>query len=162
MPAITLHQPWASLIADKHKTVEVRSHRGFACLIGKRIGIHAARRVDWAAWAAVLRCGNEAAADCLRWAGDWATRGITTRECGCAMMPLGAIVCTAFVRAFAPMPPGYCREALCDAAPGDYGLLLEEVRALTPPVPARGRQGVWYVQTGAPIVRHIVPAGVKT
>ena len=42
--AITLHEPWASLIIDGHKTVETRSWAPPVNLIGHRIAIHAGKR----------------------------------------------------------------------------------------------------------------------
>ena len=41
MPAITLHQPWASLISLGYKTCETRSWRPPRDLVSKRIAIHA-------------------------------------------------------------------------------------------------------------------------
>ena len=45
MKAITLHQPWATLIADGAKTIETRSWRPPQTLIGQRIVIHAGKRL---------------------------------------------------------------------------------------------------------------------
>lgn len=44
LPAITVWQPWASLIALGVKTIETRSWPAPDRLVGQRIGIHAARR----------------------------------------------------------------------------------------------------------------------
>lgn len=46
MKAISLHQPWASLIMLGAKRVETRSWQPPAALIGERIAIHAAKRID--------------------------------------------------------------------------------------------------------------------
>ena len=43
MPAISLHQPWASLIAYGVKTIETRSWRPPTKFIGQRIAIHGAK-----------------------------------------------------------------------------------------------------------------------
>ena len=43
MKAITLHQPWASLIAHGVKTIETRSWAPPRRLIGQRIAIHAGK-----------------------------------------------------------------------------------------------------------------------
>ena len=45
MYAITLHQPWASLVAQGVKTIETRSWPAPARLIGQTIAIHAGKRV---------------------------------------------------------------------------------------------------------------------
>ena len=42
--AITLHEPWASLIASGHKNVETRSWKPPWAVIGQRIAVHAAKR----------------------------------------------------------------------------------------------------------------------
>ena len=44
MKAITLHQPWASLVASGHKTIETRSWAPPLNLKGQRIAIHASKR----------------------------------------------------------------------------------------------------------------------
>lgn len=43
MKAISLHQPWASLIACGTKTIETRSWKAHESVIGERIAIHAAK-----------------------------------------------------------------------------------------------------------------------
>lgn len=49
MKALSLHQPWASLIAEGVKTIETRSWRVPVPMIGQRFAIHAAR-TDRACW----------------------------------------------------------------------------------------------------------------
>ena len=44
MKAITLHEPWATLIAAGKKTIETRDWKPPAYLLGERIAIHAGRR----------------------------------------------------------------------------------------------------------------------
>ena len=44
LKAISLHEPWASLIASGHKTLETRSWRPPKRLVGCTIAIHAAKR----------------------------------------------------------------------------------------------------------------------
>ena len=44
MKAITLHQPWASLIASGAKRIETRSWKPPDSLIGTEIAIHAGKR----------------------------------------------------------------------------------------------------------------------
>ena len=46
MKAISLHQPWASLIIMGVKRCETRSWKPPDALIGQRIAIHASKRVD--------------------------------------------------------------------------------------------------------------------
>ena len=51
MRAVTLHQPWASLIAHGYKTTETRGWPAPQALVGSRVAIHAAkrrpRRTEW-------------------------------------------------------------------------------------------------------------------
>ena len=44
MRVLSMHQPWASLVADGVKTVETRSWRPPASVVGERIGIHSTQR----------------------------------------------------------------------------------------------------------------------
>ena len=44
LKAISLHEPWASLIASGHKTLETRSWRPPKRLVGCTIAIHTAKR----------------------------------------------------------------------------------------------------------------------
>ena len=68
MKALTLHQPWASLIADGRKAIETRSWPPPRTLIGKRIAIHAGKEID---------------------------RPLFDRWLAGQSVPLGAILCTA-------------------------------------------------------------------
>ena len=146
--ALTLHQPWASLMALGHKTTETRSWPAPKTLVGSRIAIHAAkrrsRRDEWNDRVA------EAVAD--------------------IDLPLGAIVATArvdgcarvlsdgFAKLSEPADPGkvwvvdrfgqeYMDAYRMDSDPyGDYSegrwvWLLSRVRRVEPPVEATGRRG---------------------
>ena len=44
MRVLSMHQPWASLVAEDIKTVETRSWRPPAGVVGGRIGIHSTQR----------------------------------------------------------------------------------------------------------------------
>lgn len=50
MKALTIRQPWASLIALGVKTIETRSWKAPDTLIGERIAIHAAKRRPSPCW----------------------------------------------------------------------------------------------------------------
>jgi len=47
MYAITLWQPWATAMAAGFKTIETRPWPAPKNLIGQRIAIHAAKRLNW-------------------------------------------------------------------------------------------------------------------
>ena len=133
MRALTLHQPWASLIADGRKAVETRSWAPPVALLGERIAIHAGKVVD------------------KYYADDWYA-GFP--------LPIGCVVCTAVL---ADM--GQIRQELLGKSVmvqwwragllehpvdpyGDFALSrwlwrLDDVEAVSPPIPARGHQGIW-------------------
>ena len=140
MYALTLHQPWATLIADGRKRIETRDWPPPHVHIGTVIAIHAGKTVDQ---------------DYARYVG--LDVGITT----------GAVVCTAFlsaaVRVKEVTPAGYVvfndargavdewfREGVKADSYGDFALgrwiwNLKDVRRLDHPVPMRGRQSLWKV-----------------
>lgn len=101
MKAISLWQPWASLIACGAKPYETRSWSPPRELIGQRIAIHAAKKVDKGAadFAEELLYGQHKdggfdLADKLA-ASFGATPGTLLGAFGMAVMPVGCIVCTA-------------------------------------------------------------------
>ena len=149
MYAITLHQPWATLIALGIKTVETRSWPAPERLLGQVIAIHAGKRV--------VRRPGECIERELRahWIEDWSRT-----------IPTGAVVATATLAGMArveyvdPISGRAMHEAVtetgCAAGRGRTGIdpwgdfsagrwlwFLDHVMALREPVPAVGRQGFW-------------------
>jgi len=104
MKAISLWQPWASLIACGAKPYETRHWAPRRELIGQRIAIHAAKKVDPGAraFAEDIICGrlgddHDARHD-LAVKITETTRGIPDKLMGVfgqVVMPVGCIVCTA-------------------------------------------------------------------
>lgn len=101
LPTLTLHQPYASLIAERVKWIETRGWPAPEALIGQTIGIHAAARAprrddpvgDWLPY----RAGD---------AGPWRMQHYATGVPGApdeVTLPLGAIVATARLTACVPM-----------------------------------------------------------
>ena len=146
MKAITLHQPWASLIADRRKTIETRSWVPPKRMIGRRIAIHAGLKVD-----------NEAA-----------------KKWGYRKLPVGAVIATAqlaaayrVVRVVDISAGGsaggglaVCVSAYAKSEPmfldideyGDFGVgrvlwKLDDVEC-TMPVAAIGKLGLWDLESG--------------
>lgn len=125
---ITLYQPWASMIAQGHKTIETRGHRKFAKLVGATIAIHAGRKFD------------------TRGALEIQDRyfAIPTQSFG---YPAGAVICLADVFAFTPLTAHHARQSLLlprYLEPGKlWGLFLNNVRTFRAPVKCNGSQGVW-------------------
>lgn len=129
MKAITLHQPWASLIACGAKKVETRGrwhykHRG-------PVLIHASREEDRAA-SADLRL-------------ELAHVGLVLPE----ELPLRAVVAVAHLSYVVVMDTALIAkqprtELLCgDWRPGRFALGLADVRPLPTPFAARGAQGLF-------------------
>ena len=148
--AITLHQPWATLIALGIKTVETRSWAAPGRLLGQTIAIHAGRRV--------VRQPGEAIERELRvhWGDDWRLN-----------MPMGAVVATATLAGMARVEhvnpvTGHAvhdigTETGCAVgaartridpwgyfSSGRWLWFLADVKALPEPAPAVGRQSFWH------------------
>ena len=130
--ALTLWQPWASLIAGQVKEYETRSwatpHRGL-------LAIHAAKREPTFVY------------------GDL---GVTPDDLP-EPAPLGVVVCLARLVDCVPSErlcadegfEGSQEDRLGDFSPGRYGWKLEIVEVYDPPIPARGAQGLWEWQAPA-------------
>lgn len=124
--ALSLWQPWASLVARGVKRHETR---GWATPYRGPIAIHAAKTLDRAGAPERL---------CLSALGlDW------SRDC-----PLGAIVAVADLTdclAAASVAEAVTRadHAAGNFAPGRFAWRLDNVRALTRPIPLTGRQGLF-------------------
>jgi hypothetical protein len=131
LKAISLWQPWATLIALGHKRFETRSwgtsYRG-------PIAIHAAKR-------------QLAGDDC------YILDELSTAH-GLKLpfnedLPFGAVVATATLADVLLMTPDLIQEQtaleldLGNWQPGRYAWRLEDVRRLGHPQPARGSQGLW-------------------
>lgn len=139
MKAITLHQPWASLIVEGVKKIETRSWLPPKQVLGKQIAIHAGRTI-----VTDLHPDTEKAIVWL-YGPDWVHQ-VSTR----------AVVCLARVssagRVVANLENGNVlledgRKVPKDPH-GDYRLgralwFLSEVEPLKQPAPARGFQGFW-------------------
>ena len=149
MYAITLHQPWASLIALGIKTVETRSWAAPVRLLEQSIAVHAAKLVVREPGPAID------AAMVGRMGEDWRR-----------VIPTGMVVATAtlagmarvervnLVDGYAAHEPGTeaggaigkgrtCIDPWGDFSPGRWLWFLTEVRPLPEPVPAIGRQSFW-------------------
>jgi len=130
MKAITLWQPWASLVGWGYKTIETRTHNRFASLEGQQIAIHAGKKFD--------KDWKEQVCECV----DHALflRIISSLKfCG---IEAGSIVCVARVKEARRLTIEDNSRALCDCE-GKYGLVLEYIRPVT--FPAKGKQGIWNV-----------------
>ena len=138
MKAIILYQPWASLIAMGEKRIETRSWKRDS-LLGSAIAIHAG-----------LRFAPEHRALCRT---DPFRAALVRHGLDEASLPLGAVVAIARIANFRPtleIVTGMDADerAFGDYGPGRWGWALVEVGPVTPPIRARGWQGVWEWRDG--------------
>lgn len=135
MRALSLWQPWASLIALGEKKIETRDwatkYRGPLLIhaAATKRGIHESRtsRVIWE----TLVCQCNVAADDLPLGAIVAVVDLVDVDDADTLLHRTSRRGTSNERAFG----GY--------GPGRVGWLLDNVRALSHPVPSRGRQRLW-------------------
>ena len=128
MKALTLWQPWATLIVMGQKRFETRSWKRDN-LIGERIAIHAAMRPTKDLPRALVQ--------------ELVAFGLDPLD-----LPLGAVLGTAVVIDFHQtevIAPSLTRREIAfgDYAAGRWAWRFDDVELLPKPEPARGRQGVW-------------------
>ena len=138
MKALTLLQPWASLVAMGVKEFETRSwwtsHRG-------ELAICASASTPRKVFQDACR-GSSIIRDAL------GLEGYDQGEGGIAL-PSGAVLCTVDVEDCYEMSPDLCDEASARVretgvwAPGRYAWKLVNVRRLVYPIPVKGFQRLW-------------------
>jgi hypothetical protein len=150
IPAITLWQPWASLIAAGAKPYEWRGWPAPARMVGRRIAIHAGaravRRNELAELLLDLKSAGEARTSLI----VAIARPLLERwHTSPGMLPLSSVVCTAVLGK--PITAAtYAAEHGMSPADSDridhtkWGWPLTEIEPLEPFVPARGAQGFWW------------------
>ena len=160
MKAITLTQPWATLVAIGAKCIETRSwstpYRG-------PLAIHAAAGLGPVGGLRGLQrlCDRVEFANAL-WAGG-IRKGPPPDDAWADRLPFGAIIavcdlvdCVAIVhrwqeqliqqrdnRWFVSPPITSPEYAFGDYTPGRYAWLLDTVQPLPEPIPAKGQLGLW-------------------
>ena len=152
MKALTLHQPWATLIANEVKTIETRSWAPSPSLIGERIAIHAGRTV--------ANVGLPQAVEDLLVA-------LTDSHAWWQKIPTGVILATAVLDHFwqvgrvengiatGKVSNGDADRSvqvnpLADFSLGRYLWFLTNVQKVDPPVPIRGAQKLWEWPVAGP------------
>lgn len=144
MKALSLWQPWATLIAIGAKRVETRS---WATSYRGPLAIHAAKRWDEAVRAAAIANHHIAVA--------MSAVGLTAWD----VLPRGAVVATCELVDCQPTASGVTLDgwiaggvlweltpyerAFGDYTPGRYAWLLADVKPLPTPIPMRGAQGLF-------------------
>lgn len=154
MKAISLTQPWASLVAIGAKRIETRSwytnHRGPLAIHASKRFPHPCRELchEWP-FKEALNDGDIPATLALH-AGDP------------EHLPLGAVLATCRLVACLPtnLVPSHLEygslltdreRAFGDHTSGRYAWVLEDVVALPEPIPARGALGLWEWEWEMPV-----------
>lgn len=127
MKALTLHQPWASLIGIGAKEYETRS---WATSYRGPLAIHAGKTVG------VVPDG---------WIRQW-VQPLGIRDV--SKVPLGAMLCvcelTAIYRTEELLPHLSEQEKVFgNFRPGRFAWRMKVVEVLDPPIPCAGKQGLW-------------------
>jgi len=127
--ALTLWQPWASLVASGLKRVENRPWKPPSWLIGKSLAIHAGQKYDRnSAITAEALGGNPPA----------------RRECPSgAIIGIGRVIGVAKSEVEVVDLSGDMSQARWFFGP--YGWVLDNIRELPTPLECRGFQGLWRV-----------------
>lgn len=157
MKALTILQPWASLIvgsptAPPQKPIENRSWMPPASMIGERFAIHAGKKLDLHAFARVFLdkiCGEvrppyQTPAQFPR----GGVVGVATLEWAIALRSHDRLA--AFGDRFQRITPDTLASWALDADAlrwffGPVGFVLRDVRAVATPVPCKGALGFWQL-----------------
>ena len=127
--ALSLHQPWATLIAIGAKRIETRAwqtpHRGL-------LAIHATRDLPREA---VALCAVSPFREAL----------LAGNVAGPDALPRGCVLAIVRVTGCTPIdaPPEGVEAAFGDYTPGRFAWQFDDIWALPEPIGARGAQGVW-------------------
>lgn len=139
MKALTLYEPWASLVAFGHKANETRSWKAPHSAIGQRIAIHAAKTAEHC-----LLIGP------LSKRAGWTEDEFHSHLISVGTDPYGKILAVATLEACRRVEE--VRDVLSDQerAFGDYSngrfaWILRDVARLQGPLTIRGMQGLWKV-----------------
>jgi activating signal cointegrator 1 len=138
MHALSLSQPWASLMADGRKCVETRSWPAPQWLLGNRLAIHAAKSIDKKA--------------CQKFGYDP------------EKIPRGVILCHVHLHACLELPTTPARIVLAQGRlmnpveiqygnfdAGRYAWLCSDVQPVDPPIPAKGHLSIWNCFLDVPV-----------
>lgn len=126
LPAITIWQPWASLLAERIKRIESRRHDRFKGLVGEWVALHAGKTYDKDADFGLTR-------EARRWILDHRFD-----------LPRGRVVAVAKAVEHRVLTDGDQADmALLDSPAGLYGLIFDPILKLPYAPEARGAQGIW-------------------
>jgi hypothetical protein len=138
MKALTIWQPWAGMVAAGIKRNETRSwgtnYRG-------QIAIHAAKQDIHIGWCRYL--SDEAAeVICRRLDLPEVFNAVKAFPTGCVLATANLVECIKITPEFIATL-SLDELALGDYTLGRYAWKMADVKQLSDPIPARGRQGLW-------------------
>lgn len=149
MKALTVWQPWATLIAIGAKPYEFRGWKPPRSIIGQRIAIHAGARPVKRAEVTELLVRLTLEGDETPCLDGTLARPLLERVRHGLELPLSHVLCTAIVGA--PKRGDVCAAEFGATAGNDsdrdgtfnWGWPMLDIVPMTPPEPARGAQGLW-------------------
>lgn len=152
MKALTIWQPWASLIMAGAKPYEFRSWRPPAWLIGQQLVVHAAaRKIDWKEVDQLIRLleagGRYAAHTCLH--ADIALPILRAAKMGFGELPMAAglgVVRVGEPRLGTEIAQEFGAIKVNDSTRDEHanwGWLMEQIEPFAAPFPMKGAQGLW-------------------
>lgn len=132
MKAVTLYEPWAMLVAIEAKKIETRS---WATRYRGALAIHAGK--NWPSWAKLFLLREPFRSVLF-------PMDLYYPEA----LPLGAIVAICDLEDCFKIDPGPLlisdqEKAFGDYIPGRFMWMLGSVKRVNPPIPAKGKQGLW-------------------
>ncbi len=138
MRALTLWQPWATLVAHGYKTIETRSWKANYC---GPLAIHAAKKFNKSLYAL---CLTEPFQECLAEIGH-ANPG--SLPLGCIVAKVDLVRCvpteTMIVNSWSAFKHSQFEDDFGDYSLNRYGWIFQNIQRLKKPLPARGSQGIW-------------------
>lgn len=149
MKALTLTQPWATLVMLGQKRIETRGWPAPDSMAGQRLAIHAGKNLAPVGGERGLR------ELCARPPFPEGLFGRQSPYSSTDDLPRGAVLCIVTVNACVTTesidfdrPPGWLYPTDVERSFGDYtagrwAWSLTELEVLADPVPARGRQKLW-------------------
>ena len=133
MKALTLTQPWATLVAVGAKRIETRSWR---TSYRGPLAIHAAKAFP--KWARMFTCEP----DCYECFPTCRGASVTGYPLGVVLATCKIVACTLISSAFTEQLSDRER-ALGNYASGRFAWVLEDIVQLDKPVPVKGALGLW-------------------
>lgn len=148
MKALTLWQPWASLVATGHKEIETRS---WSTKFRGEIAIHSAAKLPpkWLGASRHYRPFRDELADALNVRRDCDDRGGMHVDSAVNALPFGSVLCIARLVAVEEITADV-RQAITDKElifgnyeDGRYAWFFEMGEVFDEPIPAKGNRMLW-------------------